>query len=355
MNRAYMWAGMLLLVSSGCHAIPHGFMGMDKDSAGPANPALYTEMPRELSKVVLPTYRIEPPDILLVEAINLVPRAPYRLRSSDVLNVQARGTLPDAPLNAPFVIGPGGLLNLGLPYGSVKVTGLTLDEASMAVQEHLKTVLQEPYVSLSLMQMAGMQQIAGDHLVKQDGTITLGAYGSVPVVGMTLDEAKRAIEAHLSQFLEQPEVSVDVFAFNSKVYYVVTEGAGLGDGVTKFPVTGNETVLDAISNINGLTQVSSKTIWIARPTPFSAEVQILPVDWVAITAQGNTATNYQVMPGDRIFVAEDKLVAFDTNLGKLLTPFERIFGFSTLGVNTISRFSGKVIFNRNQTPGFGNF
>lgn len=58
-----------------------------------------------------------PPDILLVEAVNLVPKAPYRLRSSDVLTIQAQGTLPDSPISGSYVIEPGGQVNLGLPYG----------------------------------------------------------------------------------------------------------------------------------------------------------------------------------------------------------------------------------------------
>ncbi len=56
----------------------------------------------------------------------------------------------------------------------------------------------------------------------------------------TLDDEAR-------QYLENPEVSVSVFSYNSKVYYVITQGAGMGDGVFRFPVTGNETVLDAVS------------------------------------------------------------------------------------------------------------
>jgi polysaccharide export outer membrane protein len=201
--------------------------------------------------------------------------------------------------------------------------------------------------------MSGKQQIAGQHMVGQDGTVTLGSYGSVPLVGMTLAEAKRSIEAHLAQFLEAPEVAVDVFAYNSKVYYVITEGAGFGDGVTRFPVTGNETVLDAIANISGLTEVSSKKIWIARPSQHGQGVQILPVDWQAVTAFGVASTNYQLMPGDRVFVAEDGLVAFDTHLAKLLAPLERAMGFSLLGAGTATRFSGKVLQGGGNPQGFG--
>jgi hypothetical protein len=124
---------------------------------------------------------------------------------------------------------------------------------------------------------------------------------------------------------------------------VITEGAGLGDRAIKFPITGNDTVLDAVVNIGGLNTFSSKRMWVARPTPDGQVVQILPVDWRGIAALGAPETNYQLMPGDRLFIAEDKLVAFDTNLAKALAPVERLFGFSLLGVNTVTRFSGNVL------------
>ena len=302
-----------------------------------------TAMPRELSKVILPTYTVEPPDILLIDAIHMVPRHPYHLRTLDVLGIQAWGTLPDAPISGNYPIEPGGLVKLGVRYGSVMVAGMTVDEARVVVEEHLKQYLKQPYVSVTLVDMALRQQIMGEHLVGPDGTVTLGAYGNVSVVGHTIAGAKMAIEAHLSQFLEDPEVSVDVYAYNSKVYYVVTQGAGLGDRIYRFPVTGNETVLDAISQVNGLDQVSSKRIWIARPTREPGNVQVLPVSWDAITAQASTNTNYQVLPGDRVFVAEDKMIAFDTHLGKIIAPLERIMGFSMLGAGTTTRFSGNVL------------
>ena len=160
---------------------------------------------------------------------------------------------------------------------------------------------------------------------------------------MTIEQAKAAIEQHLSQFLDDPEISLDVFAYNSKVYYIVTQGAGQGDAVYRFPVTGNETVLDAISQINGLNFNCSKKIWIARPTDEPGQVQLLPVDWDAITSQACAATNYQILPGDRVFVAEDKMVALDTGLAKFTAPFERVMGFSMLGVGTVTRFSGPVL------------
>lgn len=336
---ALLW----LAAAAGCQTVSQKRPVPTADLSGPQPLPMYRTAPRELSKVILPTYRIEPPDILLIDAVHVVPKPPYRLRTLDSLQLEVQGTLPDAPIAGIYVIEPGGVIRLGGPYGSVRVADLTLEEATQAIQRHLQQYLTAPVVSVTLAEMAAKQQIAGEHLVAPDGTVTLGTYGSVPVVGCTLAEAKMAIEAHLAQFLDRPEVSVDVYAYNSKVYYVVTQGAGMGDAVYRFPVTGNETVLDAISQINGLQQVSSKRIWIARPTAQPGGVQILPVNWEAITAQASPTSNYQVLPGDRIFIAEDKLIALDTNLAKFTAPLERIMGFSLLGVGTATRFSGNVL------------
>ena len=228
-------------------------------------------------------------------------------------------------------------MKLGVRYGSVQVGGLTADEAEAAISKHLGAYLKEPVVSVSLADTTAKQQIAGQHLVGPDGTVTMGTYGSVSVVGMTIAQARAAIEQHLGQYLENPEISLNVYAYNSKVYYIVTQGAGMGDGVYRFPITGNETVLDAISQINGLQQVSSKRIWIARPTDEPGKVQVLPVRWEDITAQAAAGTNYQILPGDRLFVAEDNLIAFNTGLAKLVAPLNQIMGFSVFGVGTVTR------------------
>ena len=303
--------------------------------------------PRELSKAFLPAYRIEPPDILLIEAVQVVPRQPYHLQTGDVLAIQVPGAFAEAPIAGAYPVGLGGMVNLGVPYGSVKVSGKTIEEAERAVIDHLKNHLTEEalqLVTVSLSEITAKQQIQGQHLVGPDGKVNLGVYGSVPVVGMTLPQAKAMIEAHLSQFLEKTEVAVDVYSYNSKVFYVITQGAGMGDSVVRIPFMGNETVLDAIAQVNGLGQVSSKTIWIARPGRNQyGQVQVLPVDWNAITQYAGVETNYQIFPGDRIFIAEDKRVSLDTSLAKTMAPLERLMGFAMLGTQTISRFSGTVL------------
>ena len=324
----------LLLVANGCRT----------PATQPESTSVQPQvMPRELCKTVLPPYVIEPPDILLIDAVRVVPKAPYRLKTADLLVVKVLGTPSDMPIAGAFQIEPGGVVRLGSRYGAVGVAHLTIEEAESAIREHLRKFINEPVVSVSLAEIAGKQQIAGQHLVGPDGTVTLGIYGNVRVVGMTVPQAKYCIEQYLSQFLDEPEISVEVFAYNSKVYYIVTQGAGMGDAIYRFPVTGSETVLDAIAQINGMNQLSSKQIWVARPTDCPDKCQILPVQWDAITAHASAGTNFQILPGDRVFVAEDKYVAFDNGLAKFLAPAERIMGFSIFGAGTATRFSGKVL------------
>ena len=303
--------------------------------------------PAELRKMSLPTYRIEPPDVLLIDAIRLVPKSPYFIQSLDVLQIVVAGALPEQPIAGQYQVEAAGTVNLGPSYGVVKLEGLSIDEATDAITRQLRSVLTEPEVAVSLLQASGLQQIAGEHLVGPDGTINLGIYGSAYIAGMTLEQARDAVEEQLREFFDDPQISMDVFAYNSKVYYIITEGPAFGDQVVRLPVTGNETVLDAMSNIGGISSLSSSKMWISRPAPTCSNGtqcdQVLPIDWDAITRGANTCTNYQILPGDRVFVAADRLVALDSVISRVLTPFERLFGFALLGGQTIQvlqRFPG---------------
>jgi polysaccharide export outer membrane protein len=302
-----------------------------------------TDLPGELRKVTLPDYTIAPPDVLAINALRIVPKPPYHIEAQDILNILVSPTFPEQPISGLFVVDPDGTVNLGFNYGSVSVIDKTLPEAKKVIQEHLKSILKPPEkgainVNVTLAQSRGLQLIRGDHLVRPDGTIGLGVYGSVRVAGLTIDQARKVLTQHLSQYLVKPELSVDVSGFNSKVYYIITDSGGYGQTVYRLPITGSETVLDAIAQINGTGIFTClNTIWVARPSPADAAcVQVLPVDWKAITQSGATGTNYQLFPGDRIFLQSDPLVRLDTGLQRIITPMERLFGITLLGNATVN-------------------
>jgi polysaccharide export outer membrane protein len=335
----------------------NGAAQLDRDVAPPpwtaahADPAGFT-VPRELEKRAHPTYVIEPPDILIVDAVRLIPKPPYKVEPLDGLAIFVTNTLPNQPIQGIYQVDPSGMVNLGFTYGSVDLRGKTLEEAKKRIEVYLEKdaqKLKQPFeVYVSLAESRVMQQVRGEHLVRQDGTIGLGSYGSVYVTGMTIVQAKAAIEEHLSQFLFEPKVSIDIGGFNHNVYFVIFDFPGTGQFLYKFPITGNETVLDALGDTRGLPAgVSKRRIWVARPAPArSGHVQILPVDWAGITRNGLTATNYQLFPGDRIYVSADPLASLEITLNRIFAPVERVFGVTLFGNSVVESL-------RNPTSAFG--
>jgi polysaccharide export outer membrane protein len=341
-------AGRVLLLgvlfATGCAA--PAINGLD-----PLAHVAQTDVPRELRKATLNSYRVEPPDILLLEVVDNIRPAGQPLRPGEDILIRASNTLPieDSTnpaanefklINSIYKIQVDGSIDLGPEYGSVQIAGKSIADARQAVLDHLHNVvgLASPKVAVSLADITGKQIIAGEHLVRQDGTISLGIYGNVNVAGMTLEEVERSVESQLAPHIQNPEVRVDVAGYNSKVYYVITDGGGSGERVDRLPYTGNETVLDAVAQIQGLSDVSSKRIWVARPAPPEFPgAQIMIVDWRGITEDGVTTTNYQIFPGDRVYIKADCLIAADTFIGKVLSPVERIFGVLILGDGAVSR------------------
>lgn len=342
-------------IGTGCHSLPLG----NKCCKPPKfDPCCLPDapVPKELNKVSLPPYVIEAPDIILIDAIRIIPLPPYRVEPLDVLYVNAKeGTvyLTD-PINGLYAVDPDGTINFGPNYGgTIRVADLTTEEIQRIVQAKIRQFSKNAEITVSLAQSRGVQQISGQHIVRSDGTVGLGSYGSVYVTGMTIAQAKAAIEAHLAKYLYRPEVVVDVYAFNSKKYYVITDFAGSGEQVVALPHTGNETVLDAVANIGGLSAVSSKKLWVARPAPTDCgDDQILPVDWCGITRRGQVKTNYQILPGDRVYILSQPLTKFDTYYARLLAPIQRTLGITLYGAATYSTLNN--LGRNNGTGGINN-
>jgi hypothetical protein len=80
-----------------------------------------------------------------------------------------------------------------------------------------------------------------------------------------------------------------------------------------------------MTQVNRLSQLSSKKIWIARPSAaYAKKGASLPVDWGGITRRGAMETNYQVLPDDRVFIAQDELVALNNSINKTVALVKRM-------------------------------
>src|SRR5262249_45246589 len=143
-------------------------------------------------------------------------------------------------------------------------------------------------------------------VVGSDGFVDLGFAGDVFVAGLTLAEAEERIAEHLAALpapengrrKEHYQASVRLANNQSKFYYVLGAVANQG----RFRSTGNETVLDAIIQAGLRSHSLPEKAYLARPHPAGGHDQILKIDWCGIRDRGDTLTNYQVLPGDRIIV-----------------------------------------------------
>jgi protein involved in polysaccharide export with SLBB domain len=144
-------------------------------------------------------------------------------------------------------------------------------------------------------------QLPGDQAVGPDGTISLGRYGQVVVAGLTIPQIEQVVRSVIqAQVKDAGPIVARVVSRNSKVFYVLGEVNAPG----AYPLQGRETVLDALVAAGGLTdRASRRNILLARPTGPNQCRIVLPVCYRDIVQVGDTTTNYQLVPGDRIFVA----------------------------------------------------
>ncbi|HTU16656.1 MAG TPA: polysaccharide biosynthesis/export family protein [Gemmataceae bacterium] len=256
----------------------------------------YPNVPREFEKMALPPYVVEPPDILLIQASDRVTLRLQRIQNQ-------------------YLVTPDGFINLGV-YGRIRVVGMTLEQVADAVAARLLEIM--PGLLRGLPDIEEGKEIKGTDSEK-------------------VWEKEFRREGVNALELIKRELQVDVLAYNSKYYYVITDGGGYGQQVYPFLVTGNETVLDALAKVNGLPAVANKhKVWVARATRAGQPPKILPVDWVGVAKCGQSATNYQIFPGDRVYVDSSPLIKADTFLSKLYSPFLRSFGVTLLGASTVN-------------------
>jgi polysaccharide export outer membrane protein len=140
-----------------------------------------------------------------------------------------------------------------------------------------------------------------DQTVLPDGTIDLGSYGRRMVTGKSVEQIEDLVQELVRAGGDKKTVvNVRLVQPRSAVYYVLGEVNSPG----AFPLVGRETVLDGILAAGGISSRASPcNIVLSRPTqPHGCRV-VLPICYRHIAQIGDTSTNYQLMPGDRIYVA----------------------------------------------------
>ena len=190
-----------------------------------------------------------------------------------------------------------GLL-LGLPMGCASVSQEALDEAAKPVS---KEFLLGPEDVLEVTVWRN-QDLSRTVVVRPDGKISLPLIGDVQASGLNSSQVAAKIAARLTEFKENPNVSVSLKEVNSYFIYVLGEVLKPG----KYPLKSYATVLQGVSMAGGFTPFASKNrMQVIRTQMNEAgkENQIrIPVPYNELVSGKGEIENFILKSGDTIVV-----------------------------------------------------
>ena len=279
----------LVVCSTGCNTLSSlGFGGSTQNKIlDPAKdisqaPGLSIQAPTESTKSPLDVYIIEIGDTILLEATNF-----------------------DATVQLPGdqVVKPDGFISLG-ECGRLMVMNKTIEmvqaEAQAQIDQHVRTELAIEFEVKRRQRQAERQRErllakrSGDDVEDED------AVAEDLELGTRAEEEQRvALERATTDALLTNKISTRLVNWDSKRIYVLGEVNSPGS----FVFLGSETVLDAILEAGGLNNNANQhQIIITRPSDCNSCRTVMQVCYDQVVQLGDTSTNYQLQPGDRVFV-----------------------------------------------------
>lgn len=207
-----------------------------------------------------PEYRLRVDDVL--DFVYRLTREqsfqPYELNVGDVIRVES---LTDQNIDRnELVIQPDGSITLRL-LGQVRAARRTIPELTAELEERYKKYYRMPSITVTPLRVntrledlrAAIDRRAGvggqsmQGRISPDGTVQLVAIGSVPAVGMTLDELKMEIDARYAAIVDGIEVTPILLQRAPRQVFVVGEVRQPG----RYALEGPTTLMQAIAMAGG--------------------------------------------------------------------------------------------------------
>jgi len=155
--------------------------------------------------------------------------------------------------------------------------------------------------------------------VDGDGNINLPLVGRIHAAGMTLQELEVDLVRRLKEYIREPQVFVDIVQFRSAPVYFI----GLFSKPGIYPLQGNRTLTEMLTNVGGMQPNASRHLTITRheeygPIPLpnaivdpEKKVSTVEISLGSLRQNINPAENILLQPYDVISVgrAEDVYVS----------------------------------------------
>jgi len=155
--------------------------------------------------------------------------------------------------------------------------------------------------------VAGEAELTGNYTVRFDGMINFPYVGEITAAGVGLAEFNRALRDRLASYYQNPQVTVEVSAYDSCVLYVLGEVEN--PGVYKF--NGRTTLLETVAVAGGYKRSAARSSTMVVRS-FPDKPQVLRIDMEKVIDDGAITLNVPLAKGDVIVVP--KTFIADLNL-----------------------------------------
>lgn len=248
-------------------------------------PTRSIQAPTESTKAPLDNFVIEVGDTVLIETTNF-----------------------DATVQLPGdqIVKPDGYISLG-ECGRLMVMNKTIEqiqaEAQLLVDDHVRQKLE---VAFEVKRRQRQDQRERERLknAKLESEAEADDQLDDDLADLDLDaevdqEQLLALQRSISEAILTNKISARIVNWDSKRIYVLGEVNSPGS----FVYLGSETVLDAILEAGGLAaNANQHQIVVSRPSNCNDCRTVMQVCYDQLVQLGDTSTNYQLRPGDRVFV-----------------------------------------------------
>ena len=148
------------------------------------------------------------------------------------------------------------------------------------------------------------EELGAEVQVRPDGRITTPLVSDMPAVGKTTSMLEQDIALHLSQYIEEPLVTVIVNEF-AGTFSQQVRIVGATAEPASIPFRANMTLLDAMISVGGLSEYAAgnraRLIRFDRQSGEQVEYNLRLSD---LLRRGDSEANVMLMPGDVIIIPE---------------------------------------------------
>ena len=151
----------------------------------------------------------------------------------------------------------------------------------------------------------------GKYIVRPDGKMSFPLIGEVDITGLTVNQFTKTLEQRLSEYLVNPQVTVNIAQLGTTRVYVLGEVNKPG----LYELNKSHKVLDAIGAANGFTKdAAKKKVFLVHKDQQGKPIKVNLND---ILKKGDISQNYTLAEGDLLYLTGNGRIDF----GRDIMPF----------------------------------